>query len=261
MNTTEKPQLGCEPSLTKAASRLVKSTNEALPTSNQLTLWGTPNAISLPESAGGRKPYASPDGQQTSQCGPGLAHANRSARELLIQRKERAIKEIFGRVFTNSSASASLQESLESKLRTQLAGDGTTEPKWTLKSQVTPLRQRFCEVTLSARFIKGNGCIGLATPAARDGKDLSKSGAFLAARLRHSTSMATQLLERGLPWQVISAIYCLGMGYPLEWNEAEFMAMETPSCLKSRRNSSKRRCKNKLPSEKSPGRKPEVDSI
>jgi hypothetical protein len=54
----------------------------------------------------------------------------------------------------------------------------------------------------------------LPTPAARDFRDLSAGEAFLSQRRRHSPSLATKLLERGVHWSMISQAYEVAMGFP-----------------------------------------------
>lgn len=71
------------------------------------------------------------------------------------------------------------------------------------------------------------------TPAARDGKDLSRSSAFLSAKLRHQPSMATRLLTLGAHWTVVSQVYDLAMGFPLFWSAASSERLATRLSLKS----------------------------
>jgi hypothetical protein len=137
-----------------------------------------------------------------------------------------------------SSESAALQRSLESRLEARLSGDGGTNSPWRLKGKATPARRRFCELTPSVPRTKGSGSIGWPTPAARDGKDISRSNAFLSQRLRHSPSMATRLLTQGAPWTVITAIYCLAMGFQSSWNVTPSTATAMRSSRKSRKSSS-----------------------
>lgn len=54
----------------------------------------------------------------------------------------------------------------------------------------------------------------------------------------HSPSMATRLLERGVPWTAISTIYCLAMGFPSSWNALRSKGTAMPSSRKSLRKSS-----------------------
>lgn len=200
----------------------------------------TLNATSSQESEDGLLPFALQGGQMKDPYGRLHAHANLSASELLTKRKEQAMTAIFGQLFSNSKKSTDLQQSLENKLKTRFLGAGLTVPKWIVKTKATPLRQRYCELTLSERYTKGKGSIGWQTPAARDGKDVSRGESYLAARKRNTASMATQLLNQGVPWLVIGQIYSLAMGFPSKWFEMRLKASETQSCRKSRPNLSAR---------------------
>lgn len=127
-----------------------------------------------------------------------------------------------------SSRSASLQESLGNKFQMRLVRAGLTKPLGVWKRLDTPAGRSYFQLFLSARDMKESGFIGWPTPAARDGKDISRSNAFLSARSRHFPSMATRWLTLGLPWTAISAVYCLAMGYPSCWNEVRLKDTETP---------------------------------
>jgi len=61
----------------------------------------------------------------------------------------------------------------------------------------------------------------LPTPNARDGKDLSRTTAFLAARSRHSPSLSTEALLAGVAWQNVAQLYEMAMGFPSNWIEIE----------------------------------------
>lgn len=71
-------------------------------------------------------------------------------------------------------------------------------------------------------------CGSWPTPAARDGKDLSKLGAFSASAARKSPSMATRLLLLGASWVAVSASYEMSMGFPLGWSAAVYTPAGTP---------------------------------
>ena len=77
----------------------------------------------------------------------------------------------------------------------------------------------------------------LPTPAARDFRDISKGQAFLSQRKRHSPSLATKLLERGVHWTMISTAYEVSMGFPSKYTEIELKPLETRSSRKSRKQS------------------------
>lgn len=204
-----------------------------------MNLNDTSSVISSPVSVDGAEPCVSPDGLTLDLFGQVLAPVNRSALEQLTKHKEQAITAIFGRAFPNSLASANLQSSLENRLETQFLGLGGTEPRWILKRKLTPLRQQYSEVMQSARYTSARGSTGWPTPVARDGKDVSRFNAFLSQRQRHSPSMATKLLEAGVPWQAIGPIYCLAMGYPSKWFASLLKALGTQSSRKSPLSSSK----------------------
>ncbi len=207
----------------------------------QTTLWDTGNATSSLESADGRSLCALPGCLTTTPPGPAphLASPIPSLQSLMVERKAKAMGGILRQFSYPSSASGDLQLSLESKLRTRFLGDGGMNSPWRLKEKATPARRRFCELTPSAPPTRGSGSIGWPTPAARDGKDISRSNAFLSQRLRHSPSMATRWLTQGGPWQAITAVYCLAMGYPLLWNASRPMVTAMPSSRRARKPSSK----------------------
>ena len=85
--------------------------------------------------------------------------------------------------------------------------------------------------------ICGPGFSLLPTPAARDGKDLSKTTAYLAQRKRHSPSVATVALENGCKWFEIGDVYEASMGFPLGWSVIDCEGSETPLSRKSRNGS------------------------
>lgn len=225
-----------------ATSRQATLTSEASLTCEPTTSGAIPNVISSPASEGGHSPSVLQDGPMTDLFGQEAAPANPSAslRSLMVERKARAMKGISGRNFAASSESESLTQSLASRLTTLSHGDGGTPQRWTLRLKHTPARRRFFEQTVSAQYISESGSSGWPTPAARDGKDISRSNAFLSQRQRHSPSMATRWLERGGCWQQITTIYCLAMGYPSQWNDARPRDTATRLSRKSPPSSSKR---------------------
>ncbi len=195
------------------------------------------NAISSQESADGAMHSGLQDGPMKDLFGQDLVPASLSVSAPLRMEERRAktMNATFGRVSPPSSESNRLQSSLASKLQTRLSGDGLTKFSGIWKMKITPARRRFFQLLPSRRHMKESGFTGWPTPTARDGKDISTSNAFLSQRQRHSPSMATRLLERGAPWTVISAVYCLAMGYPLQWNEMRPRDTATQLSRKSRR--------------------------
>ena len=77
----------------------------------------------------------------------------------------------------------------------------------------------------------------LPTPAARDYRDISAGQAFLSQRKRHSPSLATRLLERGVHWTMLSTAYEAAMGFPLQHTEPASRRSEIRLSRKSRKPS------------------------
>jgi hypothetical protein len=87
---------------------------------------------------------------------------------------------------------------------------------------------------MSERPIAASACGSLATPNARDYRDVTRSNAFLSQRKRHSPSMATMLLEAGATWKQLLPAYNRAMGFPSRWCEEVFTPSEMRSSRKSR---------------------------
>lgn len=189
------------------------------------------NTTSSPASADGLSLSASPDGLTVAQCELAPAPANPSASQGECWRKK--IIATSGRYSVTLSPSASLQKRLESRLRARLDYNGSKPSRKIWKAVVTPSQRRFCQLALTVRDMSASESSGLPTPAARDGKDLSSTTAYLASRARHSPSLATRLLALGANWKQVASAYCLAMGYPLAWLDAHSKASATPSSPKS----------------------------
>src|SRR6185503_14741991 len=92
--------------------------------SDQATCADTPNAISSPASVDGRSRFASQDGQTTDLFGLVPVRANLSARQAKDLRL--LMSGTSGQLLATSYQSASLQQSLESKLRQKTLMTGST---------------------------------------------------------------------------------------------------------------------------------------
>jgi hypothetical protein len=221
---------------------MAKSIPGQLPMFDQPTSEGLCSAIGSPASGDGVSPFGLPVG--VTMFRSGLAPAPVSRGPLRTSgRTADAEQPTLGTSGPSGgplSPLSGLQWSLENRLRARFAEAGLMKPLATWKGLTTPAGRRLCQLALSEPNTNGSGSIGWPTPAARDGKDISRSTAFLSQRRRHSPSMATCLLERGVPWTVISAVYCLAMGYPLSWNETRLKATETQSYRRLPRPSSGR---------------------
>ena len=206
--------------------------------SKQKTLKASPNAISSPVSVDGQQPSDYRCGLTPDLFGQPASPAHPSALPMSHMEAQR-VKEthgIYSLTSSRSQASAALQSSLESRLRTRLSGVGSTSYFVAWRRIATPAGRPLCRLFVPKQTMKERGFSGWPTPAARDGKDISKSNAFLSQRKRHSPSMATRLLERGAHWKVITAVYCLAMGFPLQWNGARPEVTATQLSRKSQQS-------------------------
>jgi hypothetical protein len=111
------------------------------------------NAISLLESGDGHLQLGLPDGVTTEECG--LDHHHASHSQLQETKKEKTMNDTYGQPSLISSASASLQSSLESRLRQQLDTDGSAIYKLTWKQKATPAQWQYCQLAASVPRIKG----------------------------------------------------------------------------------------------------------
>ena len=145
----------------------MKRTSE---TCSQIDWVDTLNATSSQGSGAGASPSGSQDGPTNVLFGPDPALASLSAR----QAEERGLlmSGTSGRIGTTSSASASLQSSLESKLPARTASAGSTLYTLTWKPRATPSGLRICALRASARRISDSGSgsseSGWPTPQMRD---------------------------------------------------------------------------------------------
>ena len=133
----------------------------------------TCSAISLQALEDGRSPCVSPDGLSTGKSGPEAARANLSARQAKAQGL--LTSGTYGPPSTTSSPSASLQLSLESRLRASLSMTGSTLYTLTWKPWVTPSGVSRSRLRASVRRTSEIGTTGAVsawpTPTTRDWKD------------------------------------------------------------------------------------------
>jgi hypothetical protein len=145
----------------------MKRTSE---TWTQIDWVDTLNATSSQGSEDGATRCGLQVGPTTAPSGPDPVRASLSAR----QAEERGLlmSGTSGRIGTTSSASASLQSSLESKLRARTASAGSTLYTLTWKPRATPSGLRICALRASARRISDSGSgsseSGWPTPQMRD---------------------------------------------------------------------------------------------
>ena len=100
-------------------------------------------------------PSDSQAGPTTDLFGQPLSPANPLVR-LRSQTEARRVKEttgIYSPFGRHSSASFDLQQSLESRLRAQFSGDGSTKHSGRWKKTVTPAGRPLCQLSLAARRV------------------------------------------------------------------------------------------------------------
>lgn len=192
----------------------------------QVTLWDLINATSLPESEGGHSPSESPESQTITQYGQVPAHANLSARQAI----ESGLMTLgtFGRTSVGSSISASLQKSLESKLRQQMAGRGFPGYKLTSKHWDMGPQPPIYALRALAPRTSANGYIGLPTPVASEFRDFSRPEVL--AKCDKGGRIARWICARSSNARMKNVVVGLNpsfagkmMGYPPEWDECGAM--------------------------------------
>ena len=199
-----------------------------------MTSRDTGKSISSPESEAGRSPSTSPDGHAIDLFGQVAAPASPSR----SRAKAKALRTnaIFGPSGFVSSETDGLQRSLENKLRARLDTNGSPEfmLKWSRK--LIRSGRRICRLRASRRNIPDNEFSLWRTPAARDWRDLSRTGqAYASSMARHQPSTVTLSYERGFVSSQIPQLLCGLMGFPDQWDRCAPTAMQLSR--KSRRNS------------------------
>ena len=142
------PLNGSATSLPRTLSRRVKSMSDPLLTCNPTTSEDSTSAISSPASEGGATPSDSQGGPMIDLFGQAVVPASPSAPQgsSVAQR----MSATYGLRSAVSSASASLQQSLASRLQERLDSRGSTMFTLTWKAQATPLRRLICRLAASA---------------------------------------------------------------------------------------------------------------
>lgn len=134
--------------------------------SQVMTFDHTNSATSSLESVGGLSPCDMRESRTTRLSGPVPVRVSRfRARET---EKAMPTDAISGPLFMTSSPSATLQLSLESKLRAKMAGSGSPLFELTWKHWDMPAGLPICALRASARRTSDSGSIGWPTPTATD---------------------------------------------------------------------------------------------
>jgi hypothetical protein len=214
----------------------------------------TTNATSSRESADGRSRSDSLDGLMTNLSGLEAVHVSRF--RAVDSQKAMPTNDTSGPLFTRSSPSASLQRSLENRLRAKTDVNGSLEYVLTWREQDMPSGLPICALRASARPKSANGFIGYPTVRAADRgprnpvtaqKKLTSDGRTRHHRIEDLlTALGTRIgypNPRFLSWM---------MGFPESWTSFGVTAMQ--SCRKSGRCSSKQRATDCANNERSEGR-------
>jgi len=169
--------------------------------SDQKILKGLHSVTSSPESVDGREHCSSQDGVQTDLFGlealP-VSHFPQPGKE-----KEKTTSDISGQSSLISSASASLQQSLESKLRQLSDMGGSTIYKLTLKRKDTPQGRSYFQLAASALRTKESASSSWQTPTTSDTNGVRKPdgkrglGLNTQAQSAWPTPVASDNGERG----------------------------------------------------------------
>ena len=139
--------------------------------SDRLPMFGGPilsdshSATSSPASEDGPTPSDLQDGPTTAPSGPDHAPVSRfRARD---SKRAMLTNDTSGPLFTSSSPSASLQRSLENKLRANLDVNGSPEYALTWKTHDMPSGPPICALRARGHRILGKGFSGWPTPMAQ----------------------------------------------------------------------------------------------
>jgi hypothetical protein len=141
--------------------------NGALKMYDQATLPDLSNAISSPGSEDGPSPCGSPDGPTTSPYGRGVVRVNLSAAQALAVGL--MTRGTYGHTGDGSSRSATLQSSLESRLRARMGANGSPEYVLTWKHWDMESGPPICALRARAPRISDSAYGGWPTPCGQDG--------------------------------------------------------------------------------------------
>lgn len=152
----------------------------------QATCVDSPSAIFSPELASGAMPFGLQDGQTTDLFGLVPVRVNLSARQ--AKALGLMTSGTYGQPSTTLSKSATLQSSLESRLRAKLSSLGSTLYTLTWKPWVTPSGVSRFRLRASVRRTSETGRIGWPTPQTSDGSGGGQSARAMG-ETRHGSNL------------------------------------------------------------------------
>jgi len=216
---------------------------------DQLLMFGlttsedTDSAISSQESEAGRLPSDGQEPKTSKMSGPD--HVPVSRFRSLDSKKAMPTNDTSGPLFTASSPSASLQSSLENRLRQRMDVNGSPECVLIWNQWDMPAGPPICRLAASVRRTAETGFGLLPTPSASEHKDHAQAKTL--ATLEHREKGGGGRLARRICGNSTTLRYnedrvglnpsfaCWMMGYPPKWENCAPTAM--PSSRKSQRNS------------------------
>lgn len=147
----------------------------------------TRNAIFSPASASGVMPCVSPDGRTIARSGQDHAHTNLSAQQAKVLGL--LTSGTSGPRSTISSASAALQQFLESRLRAKTALLGSTLYRMTWQVRVTPAGRSIPALRASVPRTSDSACIGWPSPLSNSANGAGTSGREGGLNLQTAVSL------------------------------------------------------------------------
>lgn len=157
--------------------------------SHQTSFEGILNVTSSPGSACGVTRSGNQDGLMTVQSGPVPVHASLSAAQ--AKEKDLMTSGTYGQPSIGSSSSASLSESLGSRLQAKQARLGSTLYRQTWKAKAMPSGRLLLRLVVSAHCIKEKDSTGWGTPRiGGNGAHSSSMGLETKGRLEQQASLA-----------------------------------------------------------------------
>lgn len=187
------------------------------------------NAISLPESADGPSPSDLPGGETSDQSGQDLAHASLSARQ--ARARGLTTSGTCGQHSSGTFASATLQLSLENRLRERLDVNGSPWCGLIWKRQDMPSGLPISRLARSGRGTSAQGTTGLPTPSgcSNGGKN------HVVGRLDEWGGSSNPFRGTEVGKRRCASFEAWMMGYPTVW--ASLMVSATQSSHRSRKRS------------------------
>ena len=154
------------------------------------------SATSSQASASGPSRFVAPAGQMIDLFGPVPVLANLSARQAL----ELGLRTqgTFGQLLPGSSISASLQSSLENRLRARLSNLGSTLYTLTWKPWLTPSGPSRFRLRASVRRISETDCTGWPTPQTSDSTGGGQASRAMG-ETRHGSNLNDFAMLAGWP--------------------------------------------------------------